>query len=57
MTVSALLACLDADPAFEHVRELAEAGTGAVVEAPSAVLLTFANAKRPTCCASASSTS
>ncbi len=37
MTVSALLACLDADPAFEHVRELAEAGTGAVVEAPSAV--------------------
>ncbi|MBK9739643.1 MAG: transcription-repair coupling factor [Actinobacteria bacterium] len=37
MTLSALLTCLDRDPAFSSIRDLAEAGTGAVVEAPAAV--------------------
>jgi transcription-repair coupling factor (superfamily II helicase) len=37
VTLSALLTCLDRDPAFSSIRDLAEAGTGAVVEAPAAV--------------------
>ena len=37
MNLTALLGCLDAEPTFETVRELASAGTGAVVEATTAL--------------------